>query len=653
MSPRTKTRFEEGYLERTYGSIIRRPDIALTELIANAADAGASEVRVTIPEVDGDELIVDDDGCGMTGLEFKRRWMTLAYNRLRHQGEEAEFPPERQGHRRRAFGRNGIGRHGLFCFGDEYEIATRKGGRCFTGSVRKSAEDGAEPFSLVDEQDLEANGHGTRLTVRVQRNRPSPTSIAEAVGCRFVADPGFRIFVNGTEVRAADSDGMVDRQVKKLACGVVLELMAFDAGSTGRTTRQSGVAFWVGGRLVGEAGWTVGKLPILDGRLKQAKRLVIVAKSEDLFDEVEADWSAFRDGQKVDEVYAAVVAYAGEVIRKHLREHIVETQETVLRDNIDRVRDLDRIERDEVTSFVEGITNADPTMPPGFVATAMDVFMGLMESRSGRSLIQRLSSYSPDDVANLDRILEDWTVQDCKAVLDEIGMRMRVVEAIDKLMSDRNADELHVLHPLVTQARWLFGPEFESSAFTSNVTVRSAMEKVFAQDFPAGKFVNPKKRPDLLVLPERTLSATASEDFDTSGTLAKISRILLIELKRGSFEIGRQEVNQAAGYIQDIHGTGLLQDAPFINAFVVGHTISPKTADMQEISLGDRRIGLVRACTYGKLVQTANARLFRLRPKVQERYDGLVGPTLMDRIIATTGLQGSLVSKDGSWAGQA
>jgi hypothetical protein len=42
--------FEEDYLLRTLGAIAHVPDIALTELVANAWDAGASFVDITIPK---------------------------------------------------------------------------------------------------------------------------------------------------------------------------------------------------------------------------------------------------------------------------------------------------------------------------------------------------------------------------------------------------------------------------------------------------------------------------------------------------------------------------------------------------------------------------------------------------------------------------
>ena len=67
--------FEDDYLIRTLGTIAHSNEIALTELVANAWDAGATQVHVTIPENRGEKLIVEDNGTGITSVDFQNRWM--------------------------------------------------------------------------------------------------------------------------------------------------------------------------------------------------------------------------------------------------------------------------------------------------------------------------------------------------------------------------------------------------------------------------------------------------------------------------------------------------------------------------------------------------------------------------------------------------
>jgi len=141
--------FEDDYLLRSIGNLAIDPDTALTELVANAWDAGALLVKISIPNERFDQIIIEDNGLGMTSEEFRKRWMTLRYNRIRHQGEEVEFPEKVDNSYRRAFGRNGVGRHGMLCFADQYTVETVKNG--IGSRFVVSVSSGAQPFTLIKE----------------------------------------------------------------------------------------------------------------------------------------------------------------------------------------------------------------------------------------------------------------------------------------------------------------------------------------------------------------------------------------------------------------------------------------------------------------------------------------------------------------------
>ena len=87
------TLFEEDYLIRTLGPLTHSPEIALTELVANAWDAGATTVNIFIPDDYGQKLIIEDNGVGLTDEQFHNRWMKLGYNRIKHQSKNVIFPP--------------------------------------------------------------------------------------------------------------------------------------------------------------------------------------------------------------------------------------------------------------------------------------------------------------------------------------------------------------------------------------------------------------------------------------------------------------------------------------------------------------------------------------------------------------------------------
>jgi HSP90 family molecular chaperone len=194
--------FEEDYLLRTLGILAQSPDAALTELVANAWDAGASLVEIVIPD-DHDQIIsVKDDGSGMTPEQFRQRWMTLGYDRVKHQGSSADFPSDRADWSRRAFGRNGVGRHGLLCFADEYRVETLRDGRGGEFQVRTSA--GQEPFVLAKQRLFKAKGHGTTLTTTVVRNLPDAYRCSLSIQQRPRGQRSIKVSHSGSAVGSSE-----------------------------------------------------------------------------------------------------------------------------------------------------------------------------------------------------------------------------------------------------------------------------------------------------------------------------------------------------------------------------------------------------------------------------------------------------------------
>jgi len=87
--------------------LVTTPHVALAELVKNAYDADATEVLVTIREGKGSgpEIVVEDNGCGMTLKQIKDYWMRIGNPHKEKQGTSLRFG-------RPLTGSKGIGR---FC----------------------------------------------------------------------------------------------------------------------------------------------------------------------------------------------------------------------------------------------------------------------------------------------------------------------------------------------------------------------------------------------------------------------------------------------------------------------------------------------------------------------------------------------------------
>ena len=627
--------FEEDYLVRTLGRIAHDPAVALTELVANAWDAGASLVDITIPPVRNTALVVQDDGHGMSALQFKGRWMRLGYDRIKHQGVQVEFPPDRAMWRRKAYGRNGVGRHGLLCFADEYAVETWREGK---GAAFEIGTQSSEtPFKIMKESSFLRQGNGTRLTVVVERHLPDPDRIREILSARFLHDPKFVVRVNGLSVALADQSGLIERMPLNIAGCPEVEAFVIDSTRASKSTIYQGVAFWVNGRLVGSPSWVVGSEAVIDGRARFAKRYSIVVKTDDGWtSEVEPDWVRFKAGPNTDALFEAVRHYAQAVFGKLSINLVEESSEEALVRNREEFKGLSQLGRIEVASFARELVKANPSVHPDTLSAAVQALINLEKSRGGAGLLEKLTKLDESDIEGLDRLLGQWSVRDALSVLDEIDHRLAVVMAIEKLCGDPATDELHTLHPLVTQARWLFGPEFDSSEYASNVSLRTATQKIFDKRVATTAFANYRQRPDIVVLGDATCSVVGTETFDSANSnLMRIQDVLIIELKKGKSAIGREEMNQADGYIQDFLGSGALDGTPMFTAFVVGYEIAPKTSKEKEIKEDGVVRGKVLATTYGQLTRSAHHRLFRLKERIPARYEDVSGADLSAKVMQT------------------
>ncbi|MBL8525595.1 MAG: ATP-binding protein, partial [Betaproteobacteria bacterium] len=609
---------------------------------------GALAVDLTIPTTKLGTLVVEDDGHGMTPSQFRARWMKLGYNRAKHQGSNVEFPPERKELQRRAYGRNGVGRHGLLCFSDRYEVETSSGGKRSNFVVSTYSKE--TPFILESERITEGAGHGTRLSVSVERHLPDADRIREILSARFLHDPKFIVRVNGQSIALLEHTGLIEQSELKVTESLSVQCYVIDSTKAASTTLYQGIAFWVNNRLVGTPSWVVGSTQVLDGRGRFAKRYsIVVSCGPEWIPELEADWTRFRSGDPVRSLQGVVCSYAQLTIKKLSQDMVDESSEDALVRNREQFRELPNLARIEVANFTQELVQLQPSISPETLAIAVQAVINLEKSRSGTALLDKLTKLDESDIDGLDRLLSQWTVRDALSVLDEIDHRLSVITAIEKLCGEKNTDELHTLHPLVTQARWLFGPEFDSHEYSSNVTLRSATEKVFGQKPGAEVFKNSRQRPDLVALADATYSIVGTETFDSHDqNLTAIRDVLIIELKKGRSMIGRAEVNQANGYVQDFLGCEVIDGTPFFRAFVVGYEIESKT--QREIEIKDNHVLRARvvATTYGQLTRTAHQRFFKLKEKIPARFDDLTGSELVSRVMQTMSQKSILPGASGS-----
>jgi HSP90 family molecular chaperone len=93
---------------------------ALTELVANAWDADATEVSIDIDPV-AETITIQDDGHGMTPTEIQDRFLKVGYSRRGPKGSDCKSASGK----RQVMGRKGIGKLSMFALADELVISSQ------------------------------------------------------------------------------------------------------------------------------------------------------------------------------------------------------------------------------------------------------------------------------------------------------------------------------------------------------------------------------------------------------------------------------------------------------------------------------------------------------------------------------------------------
>jgi len=610
--------YDQRFLETHVGrTLLTDPVSAIVELVANAWDAGATSVAIAWPSIDGGSIVVRDNGTGMTDSEFSRRWRKLNYNRRAEQGAEAAFPLDAPviNRHRQVFGRNGIGRWAAFCFDDSYAVDTATGGSRNRYHVRRGTSD--YPFVITREvADETSNEHGTSIFVSArQHSGLTAHSLRAELGMRFLTDPDFAVRVNGEPVTFEDiSASHIDTLYIEVPDGSQIQVTVIDTQVTDRTSRQKGVAWHVGGRLVGKCSWDGPRAEaIIDRRRVAARRFTFIVRADHLAESeaVKPDWSGFDEDNEAykvaaDLVYDAVERYllsASGADRERTLAHAKER-------NSEQLRAMTPLNRDRWLTFVTEAQENCPRVREDDVLKLSEIMANLELTKSGYGLLHKLAQYGPEDLDDLHRILSEWTLDMAKVVLDEISKRLQLVEELQARVRDERSREVQDLQPLFEKGLWIFGPEFETIEYTSNSGMTRVIQGLF-QVKASGSLL----RPDFAILPDSTVGLYSYPRFDEQGADDGIDRLVIIELKRPGVRIGNREKDQCWRYVKELMSKGLVQDGTTkVTCFLLGSEFEPH--EMRERVEGESVV--IRPMAFEIVLSRAKSRMLGLHQRVQE-----------------------------------
>jgi len=601
--------FGPNFLEKFVGkAILYDPKVAVVELVANAWDAGAKEVHITWPSSDNEQhFSIVDNGEGMSEKELLSRWRTLAYDRISNQGSLVTVNDKP----RTVFGKNGVGRFAGFCFGESYFVETTKNSHSTLFEVKTGV--GESPFNLIPhDMVLERENDGTRIYVNQSSGlRVSEEEILAEIGMRFLTDPLFHCSVNGTSVGFSHiPESNLSQKDITLLSGNKLTIRVIDTLESDKTTKQHGIAWHVHGRLVGDSDWKhYGFDEIIDGRRAEAKRYTFIISADFLNTSVKPDWTGFEMTPDFEEARLAVFAYVKDHILGVTKEKRKKTLAVVRNANEGQLKNLTPLRIERWESFVSNVQEECPSISERDLTKLAGVLVNMEQSNSKFELIGRLHELNSNQIDDLHSVLKEWSIDLAKEVLDELQIRLKLLDELKSRVFDATTREVQDLQPIFHQALWIFGPEYETIEFTSNEGMSKVIQRLFKVE-DAGS----RNRPDFAILPDSTIGTYSYPTYDNEGGEIGVDKLVVVELKKPSIPISTEEKAQCWKYVSELLRKGLINEDTRVTCFVIGSEVDPIERNPRKEN-NDRCI--IQPMDYQVVIQRAKSRLLKLYDRVK------------------------------------
>lgn len=573
---RLRMQYAGGLVKHLGLSMYRGAVPALAELIANAWDADAAKVELSVPFDTGpkDKVIeVRDDGRGMTWDEVQTAYLVVGRDKRKADGETTDGG-------RPLMGRKGLGKLAGFGIARVVEVRTVRN-RQLThfamdfavmtkGGEAKMVED-YEPQVLADGEIDEANG--TTVTLRdLQLTRPiGKDQFRDSMARRFsILRSGLAVVVNGEALDPYvvplqfEFNGPLDGWEEVAGVGLIKWWMGFtDKPIQTETARgvsvivrkrmaQTPFFFDLSGGAYGQAGmqYMTGEVQAdqLDGTedfigtdrqgILWAEPLpaALLRWGEGKVRELLRQWSDLRSKKNEDELIGLVTAD-----RQSVEERLARLQPT---------------ERDEARRLIRELAAIKSvTDEPDRARDLLDMVLRAFEDTAFFSLLRALSKADRAEREEVLRLVTEFDVFETIKMAEVVRGRVGVIQKFQQMI-ESDVPEKPDMQDFLFRHPWLIDPEW--LVFEHEKT----LERLLIDHF---KLEPMEADPD----------SDRRVDFFCIGTRG---RYLVVEVKRPSKPIGKEEVQQLVGYV-----LFLREQAPgspgapnLYEGVLVGHHLTPE-----------------------------------------------------------------------------
>ncbi len=521
VDPKLASLLGEGY---------RSTEHALKELIDNAWDADSTKLTVVLPDAMTDAaIVVSDNGSGMTEQELLNEYLVVANDRRSRKGDLTATL------KRRVKGRKGIGKFAGLMVAGIMEIETTARGRTTRVVVSKenlmNATRDLERFDLpISVRDADKNSHGTTVTLRELNQRftfPLPEKLKNLLIVEYGREADFDVKVNGVGLGLDDLQGSSYSYNQAVPDAGAIRL-SYKVADSNQPIKQAGIAIRVGGKIVGRPSF-FGLEDDPEVPTKLLRKLYGEVEADSLLDGVTADWGDIVENDKAYQaikpvIQAHIKTALGEVFTKEMNLQRARLQQQLNA----RLSKLPEYRQRYARLALEKVMKRFYGESEERIETVASVVLDALEKDEYWSILQHINESPKGDIETLAVALTEFGLVDMAQMANQAMSRLQLLDHLDGLVRNPATQE-KTIHQIIEKNLWLLGMGYASIA--SNKTTAKTI-----QEYTDTKFTGKRaaKRPDLF------LAQRLSGEY------------LLIEFKRPSDDITRDNQRQAAEYRDDL-----------------------------------------------------------------------------------------------------
>ena len=585
----------------------------IAELVSNSYDAEAENVIISLKDINDKEIVVSDDGHGMTFDQINDKFLRIGRNRRAEKDSQTS-----ESGKRLVIGKKGIGKLSFFGIASQIVVETHRNYKknVFLMDLEelKAAGNRKENYKpeVVSLNEASEQKQGTKISLKKIKRKTSfdPDSIALSLARYFLVfdEPDFSVSI----VHNNDTDVNIENRLRFQAVSPEFDWnfplndhpreYQYASKITGEIISakdtvpsfMEGVALFSRGKLVNEHSFFDVKAS--SHGYKYLTGWLDVSFIDDWDKEVistnrrSLNWED-EDTLELKEYLNAAIYKIYNEQRKRKVEKKKEEIQIITGVNIETwVLELPSHERKLANNIIDTILKSD-SISTEKAGELVKYIQDSFEFESFKEFASDLDSVKDIESDQLIKLFKEWKLIEAREFYKLAKIRVETIKKFDHYIQT-NAKEVPTLHNFLKQFPWLLDPRIMN--FKDEVTYSNLLREHFKED----EIPPENKRIDFLCL-----------DFSET--------TFIIELKRPNTPIGKDQLLQGTEYVTFLETKLGNEFSRNIYCFVIGERFVQK-AEVQKLAKALKTEGIYLK-TYSELLSSAR----NYHQEFIDRYDRL------------------------------